>query len=300
MNVMKLVRRTHLYTGLFLAPWVAMYGLSGLIFNHGDWFSPGAGGATPPPTEWNIDSATLPQWPGPGELACKVIAALNAAENGTKGQTEYRPAAESTPELQGDMSLKGQDGEGGSVHLSFNVQALKGMTSRSLPGPADEQIKLETNHAELLNATRSAMLVAAGKADEKLTAAKWEDDGDYPRLSFTVEHGTKRRKATYDLRSGLVNLSPALEPRSLRAPDFLTSLHLSHGYPQDRTTEKLRTVRAVFVDAMAILMCFWAVSGIAMWLQIKRLRRPGLLVAIASLLATIIVWSAMYRSFTSS
>jgi uncharacterized iron-regulated membrane protein len=29
MNPLKIMRRTHLYAGLFLAPWVAMYGFSG-------------------------------------------------------------------------------------------------------------------------------------------------------------------------------------------------------------------------------------------------------------------------------
>ena len=86
----------------------------------------------------------------------------------------------------------------------------------------------------------------------------------------------------------------------MRVPDFLTSLHTSHGYPPDKKSEKMRTVRAVFVYAMAVLMCFWALSGIVMWLQLKQLRRPGLLVAMASLLATVSVWSAMYRFFTGN
>jgi len=34
-------------------------------------------------------------------------------------------------------------------------------------------------------------------------------------------------------------------------------LHTSHGYPPEKKSEKMRTVRAVFVDAMAFLMCFW-------------------------------------------
>src|SRR5262249_42882467 len=117
----------------------------------------------------------------------------------------------------------------------------------------------------------------------------------FPRLSFPVEHGKERRVATYDLRSGLVSFRP--EPGAMRVSDFLTSLHLSHGYPSDKKSEKMRTVRAIFVDATAILMCFWALSAIAMWLQLKQLRRPGLIVAIASVLATVFVWSAMYRFF---
>jgi hypothetical protein len=35
-----------------------------------------------------------------------------------------------------------------------------------------------------------------------------------------------------------------------------------------------------------------------MWLQLKQLRRPGLMVAIASLLTTVFVWIAMHRFFT--
>jgi hypothetical protein len=38
--------------------------------------------------------------------------------------------------------------------------------------------------------------------------------------------------------------------------------------------------------------------AIVMWLQLKQLRRLGRMVAIASLLATVFVWSAMYRFFT--
>ena len=295
MNAMRTVRRTHMYTGLFLAPWVAMYGVSGLIFNHGNWFAPGGGDAASKPIEWSVDVTALPQWPEPDALARRVVAGLNAVEKDKAGTAEYRLPAEAAPKLQGGVSLQGQDEAGGSVSLSFDRQERKGTTLHSPPGPPEEQVKLETNDAELLNATKDAVLAAAGKADRKLSATKWTGDGDFPRLSFPVEHGKERRVATYDLRSGLVSFSPA--PRSMRVPDFLTSLHVSHGYPSDKKSGKLRTVRALFVDAMAFLMCFWALSGIVMWLQLKQLRRPGLVVAIASLLVTVLVWSAMYRFF---
>ena len=292
---MKIIRRTHLYAGLFLAPWVAMYGFSGFIFNHGSWFAPGG---RDKPIEWTVDTTALPQWPEPDALARKVVAALNAAEKDKAGGTEYRLSAEGSPKLQGGVSLEGRDEADASVFLSFDRQERKGTTVHSPPSPPEEQVKLQTNDAELLNATKAAILAAAGKADRKLSATKWTGDGDFPRLSFPVEHGKERRVATYDLRSGLVSFSPAPEPRSMRVPDFLTSLHTSHGYPPDKKSEKMRAVRAVFVDAMAFLMCFWALSGIVMWLQLKQLRRPGLVVAIASLLATAFVWSAMYRFFT--
>ncbi len=295
MQAMKLVRRTHLYTGLFLAPWVAMYGFSGLIFNHGNWFAPGGGDRANQPIEWTVDVAAMPLWPEPEALARKVVAALNAADKDKAGAEEYRLFADREPKFQGGVSLQGQDEAGGSVFLSFDRRKLKGTTFHAPAEPQPEQIKLATNDAELLNATKDAMLAAAGRADSKSSATKWNGDGDFPRLSFLVEHGRERRMASYDLRSGQVSLSP--EQQSMRWPNFLTSLHMSRGYPSDTMSEKMMTVRAVFVDAMAILMCFWAVSGIAMWLQLKQLRRLGLTVAIASLLATAFVWSGMYQFF---
>lgn len=293
-NAMKVVRRTHLYAGIFLAPWVAMYGFSGLIFNHHSWFAPRGGDK---PIEWTMDGTALPQWPEPDALARKVVAALNAPDKAAVA--EYRLSADGSPKLQGDVSLEGEDEAGGSVVLSFDRKTRKGTTFRSPPEPPKEQVKLETNDAELLNETKQALLAAANKADPKLSGTKWTGSGDFPRLSFPVEQGKERRMATYDLRSGLVSFSPAPE-RSMRVPDFLTSLHMSHSYPRDMKSEKMRTVRAMFVDAMALLMCFWAVSGLAMWLQLKQSRRPGLIVAIASLLSTVLVWSAMYRLFTGN
>jgi hypothetical protein len=37
-------RRTHMYLGLFLTPWLTMYALSTVVFNHGPWFRSFYGG----------------------------------------------------------------------------------------------------------------------------------------------------------------------------------------------------------------------------------------------------------------
>jgi len=295
-SAMKLVRRTHLYAGLFLAPWVAMYGISGLIFNHGNWFAPASCNASAPgPIEWTMDGTALPQWPEPDALARKVVEALNASEHKKPGAAEYRLSTRSAPKFQGGVGLEGQDEEGGSVSLSFDRRERKGTTFRSPPKPPEDRVKLEANEAELLNATKVALLAAAAKVDPNLSGTKWMGDGDFPRLSFPVEQGSERRVARYDLRTGQVKFSP--EPQSMRWPNFLTSLHMSRGYPSDMKSEMMRTVRAVLVDVMAFLMCFWALSGLVMWLQLKQLRRPGLIVVIASLLTTVLIWSAMHRFF---
>lgn len=38
-DISKIIRRTHMYTALFLMPWVAMYALSTIAMNHRDYFN---------------------------------------------------------------------------------------------------------------------------------------------------------------------------------------------------------------------------------------------------------------------
>ena len=166
-SVMQIVRRTHLYAGLFLAPWVAMYGFSGLIFNHGGWFAPGGGEASPKPIEWTVDGTALPSWPEPEALARKVVTAMNATAKDKAGTEEYRLPAEGVPKLRGGVSLQGQDEDGGSVVLSYDRQERKGTTLHSPPEPPEEQVQLGTNDVELLNTTKAALLAAASRADQK-------------------------------------------------------------------------------------------------------------------------------------
>jgi hypothetical protein len=55
----------------------------------------------------------------------------------------------------------------------------------------------------------------------------------------------------------------------------------------------------VFVDLMACAMCFWALSGLVMWWQLKTLRRSGWVVIVATLIVVGLVWSGMYRLFAA-
>src|SRR5262245_55069954 len=55
-----IVRRTHLYLGMLLMPWLLVYGLSTLVLNHVDWF----------PTYRPADpQGWLPLWNRPQSLA---------------------------------------------------------------------------------------------------------------------------------------------------------------------------------------------------------------------------------------
>jgi hypothetical protein len=90
------VRRLHLYLGMFLTPWIVVFGLSFVPFNHLSWF-PGIGeGAGAPPDQWTtiVDrpyDLEIPEHPDLRVLGARVLADL-AIPAGT-GYSVGRPNA---------------------------------------------------------------------------------------------------------------------------------------------------------------------------------------------------------------
>jgi len=76
-----LTRRVHLYLGMFLLPWVVMFGVSSLLLNHTAWFQIGANDWTTLDERANYDV----QGPVPGDL--RAVAARIIADAG------YEPRA---------------------------------------------------------------------------------------------------------------------------------------------------------------------------------------------------------------
>src|SRR5688500_19605862 len=74
---MKVLRRVHLFSGLFMTPWVFLYGATALLFNHPDLFS-GRQVIEVGPAE--LAGTPLAQVPRPDDLAARVIEKLNAAD----------------------------------------------------------------------------------------------------------------------------------------------------------------------------------------------------------------------------
>src|SRR5687768_13021395 len=74
---MKLLRRVHLYSGLFMTPWVFLYGLTAMLFNHPTWFSDRDVIEFGPEV---VAGTTLAQIPRPDDLAAQLLQKLNAAD----------------------------------------------------------------------------------------------------------------------------------------------------------------------------------------------------------------------------
>jgi hypothetical protein len=77
-----LFRRTHLYLGMLLLPWLAMYALSTVVFNHPAWFNVRAPADSPWLPAWERP-CTIPVAPGTDGL--RDAAGRVLAENGIRG-----------------------------------------------------------------------------------------------------------------------------------------------------------------------------------------------------------------------
>ena len=73
-RVMQLVRRAHLFTGLFLLPWAVLYGVTAFLFNHPTAF------ADQPMANFGraeVVGTPLESVPTPLDIAADVMAELN-------------------------------------------------------------------------------------------------------------------------------------------------------------------------------------------------------------------------------
>ena len=75
----KLLRRTHLYLALFLAPWILMYAASTFVMNHNALFTSLYGGPPPPGVlerEQAYD-AVFPDGANVNQMASQILASLD-------------------------------------------------------------------------------------------------------------------------------------------------------------------------------------------------------------------------------
>lgn len=112
-----------------------------------------------------------------------------------------------------------------------------------------------------------------------------------PDLRFPIQAGEQLWTATYNPITTTVSGTEGTDHSDLTFRSFLLRLHLTRGYPGTLNT---RWFWAVGVDAMAIVLCFWGVSGLLMWWQIKSTRIPGFVVLSLSTVAATALGIAMH------
>lgn len=292
-EAMMLTRRIHLYSGLFMFPWVLLYGFTGWFFNHPTYFSSDEVRAFQATDVADGNLASLPQ---PKSLAEMVVEEINLESFLVDGPevvlTDNRNA-----HFDRYLSFT-VNAEDQSHRVEIHPITGNGIVRTTLVAPTSESssevksvprnpltdvtsIDLAENTQTMAAAKVPAVLSELGLSTGTASTGRFSSS-----LIFSAEVDGIPCKMTYNMGSGAVTALAEEAPRTeMSAKSFSQRLHLSRGYAPSMGT---RTWWAISVDAMFISMVFWGCSGIFMWWQIKRTRLIGFLVLAAS--AVCAVW----------
>jgi hypothetical protein len=288
------VRRAHLYLGLFLFPWVLLYGVSAFLFNHAEV-------ANKQPIARYGKSAfvgTPLEKPTPAiEIARKVVAELGQRNNESTYQLieaepvgYYAGATGPADLIFGSMNYPNR-----KIHLLFHVRATGGslriedlteVKPTLTPAPF-AIIATNQNNSVAPNIDRPLLLDqtidkhALEAIPGMMKNLGYFEEGGFakvtqvPDLVFTMSDGRDNWLVGYNSLKGTVSgkLASEVTPNEVTWRSFMTRLHTIHGYP---FAFGARWIWTVFVDVMAALMTYWAFSGLLMWWQIKSTRKIGI------------------------
>ncbi len=307
------IRRMHLYFGLFLFPWVILYGVTAYLFNH-----PVAMPDQPMIALTASELSVLPlrQQLSPAATATSVIDRLNKMSF-----EDFRPLQldNSLPARYADGFIFGNivvDGQQYNVLLGREgkLATLRQQQPKAKPlapsafeidgkpeflkngkgnegnreTPSDSTgntaaLMLESGLGELAEQSIVAMTslpsvqrFLPSRSGEK-TSQIQSKVSSVPDLIFQAKDSQEVWNVRYNALAGSIHATKASQasPPDLTWRQYLLRLHLTHGYPES-TSAKFGW--AIIVDAMAFIMIFWGLSGLVMWWQIKATRRIGFIV----------------------
>ncbi len=287
-DAMHVVRRVHLFSGLFMFPWVMLYGITALLFNH-----PGAFPDQPGRTLARADFAdtALESLADPTADAEQVVAALNAKLAVSETTPRYRLVNPERARYTRDRISARVRGDGQEHTVLFDLPSGTAFVTTQAQSEADRApfamrgLKTAGSLGERVKTGLPQALSRKGLAADEAGIAVGTE------LAFFIADEQRRWKAAYSVQTGAVTGAPADAPSDLTMRRFLTQLHLTHTFPSKGCVQWLW---AIGVDAMFVSMVFWGFSGLLMWWQLKAVRRLGAMVAVAGIVVAAFLALAMY------
>ena len=292
-EAMHWVRRLHLFSGLFMFPWVLLYGVTAMLFNHPGMFS------DHPQRQMTLADFAGTPLATPASAASDaeaVVATLNAKFATADNPLSLRLIRPDEARYARDRIAARVRGDGQEHSVMYDVPSGQAMvttverTENALAPFAARGLKVSGSLGDRLKTALPPAFRDAGLAAEEAGIAVGTD------LVFYTEAEGKLWQATYNIQTGAVTGKLADAPSALSPRTFLTQLHLTHGYP---TASAARWAWALAVDAMFVSMVFWAGSGLVMWWQIKAVRRLGFLTLATGLLLAAALAIAMYQTLAT-
>jgi len=281
----KLVRRAHMYTGLLLLPWVILFGLSGMFFNHGQQFGPMHTVA-----KWTPDEITRTvgfTTPDARSLAADLIESLNRSA----GENRFVLPDDSSPTLEGSYSYQANSDKGrvqvsiSSNRGSANILRFPAEKSPSLPPFADAKTAIASFDPHTTGQLAASLLDQA-KIDTNGPLEASSRGFAELRLQVETPADGRRWNVVYKLLDGSLSGRAIEEVPGNDFYSVVTRLHKTHHYPDRRGARWLWTA---FADATGITMVFWGISGLIMWWQMKPTRVIGVAgLSVAAVLGVVI------------
>jgi hypothetical protein len=280
-RVMRVVRRVHLYSGLLLFPWVMLYGVTALLFNHPFAF-PDMRIESVPPAATGSPLFALPAAP---DTAAAVVAELKKQQPEKFGDLEISAGLQPYYPYMPSANARTQDT---SLELSVELSDGSGvLRTKRIPPPSPAQpfltpvpVSVPSPLVERVMAGTKSVLAEKGYNVEAVKFA------GPPDLYFQVETGGHVIPVKYNAINGtLVGVN------SLSWRQYFLRLHTAHHFPGQVDA---RWFWAIAVDVMFVAMVFWGISGLFMWWQIKSVRWIGLATVILGGVLSIAMGIAMH------
>lgn len=296
-RVMQVIRRVHLYAGLFLLPWVLLYGITGAMYNHQGLFPD----VTYQPVKTEIlASSDMEAFPAPETLAGMVVDSLQQSlDAGVDGPSSITLAEEPVAEFTNPMMF--------DVHASGQryVVQIDPMSHESwiATHPQNEEL-LQPLLGDLHNisvspdphdaARRSAAMILD---DAGISASGEPQPVGWTKLNFLADVDGQPARVTYVLKDGHVDVTRHEGQDGMSARQFFMRLHTSHGRSPHWNG---RSLWSIVIDVMAIAMVTWGLSGLVMWWQIKRTRWIGGAVILLSVTAATFLYLGMIDFYATT
>lgn len=296
---MKLVRRVHLYSGIFMFPFVLLYGVSGWFFNHPRHLS---GDTVVNFTGTEAVDGSFANLTTPAAMAQQVVDSINKQTEESNGP-KIVLTDDRSPQYSGFMSfnLRGED-----VSHNISLDPMTGSGEVRTTFKKDDEDESEDRNP--LKDIRRVEIESNAMTEAKELVPKLIDDLELPpgelannrrgsSLTFSAEVDGKPTIISYHLGSGGVAALREDAKPDMEVKSFLQRMHLSRTYSPHFNT---RTFWAIIVDGMVISMVFRGLSGLIMWWQLKRTRLPGGGFLVASIVCTALLAAGMHDRLTTS
>jgi len=265
-RAMKIVRRVHMYAGLLL-PWVMLYGLSGMLFNHPEWLGPVE-------VIGSYSAAEVNQAVGFAPVDADAVAAEVVAQLNRQSPREYKVASAAV--ISDPLLYFGRTDQGRGLvmvspnHGSANVRRFLDAARQDKPSFDGATAAIESFNAAEMTAKAGVLMKSAGLEPQgPLKASKRSANVHFQVASS----GGRKWNVVYHLPTGALTGRASDADTSLDFYTLVTRLHMTHHYP-DRVGA--RWLWALAADVLGATMLIWAVSGLLMWWQIKKTRVIGM------------------------